>query len=83
MCLVGVTGVKIRHQTLHNHAKADLFRETGTLYRIAACGHRMTTREAPARAILLHGQSMAVLRYHLSILAPPAAFEADDIIAVN
>jgi hypothetical protein len=43
----------------------------------------MVTGEVPANAILLHGQSMAGCEMPLEHLAAPAAFEADDIIAVN
>jgi len=43
----------------------------------------MFTRQIPASTILLHGQSMAGREMPSEHLAAPAAFEADDIIAVN
>jgi hypothetical protein len=49
----------------------------------AWCGHRMLTREAPPCAILLHGQFMAGSKVPSEHLPVPAAFQANDIIAVN
>jgi hypothetical protein len=43
----------------------------------------MLTGELPLRAILLHGQSMAGSEMPSEHLAAPAAFQANDIIAVD
>jgi hypothetical protein len=43
----------------------------------------MLTGEVPSRAILLHGQSMAGQDMPSEHLATPAAFQANDIIAMN
>ena len=43
----------------------------------------MVTAEVPPRAILLHGQFMAIRDMPSEHLAAPATFEADDIITVN
>jgi hypothetical protein len=43
----------------------------------------MLTGEVPTRSILIHGQSVAACKMPPERLAAPAAFEADDIIAMN
>jgi hypothetical protein len=43
----------------------------------------MLTGEVPASTILLHGKSMSGSEMPLEHLASPAAFQANDIIAVN
>jgi len=63
--------------------KSDLFRQTGPPLRIAGRGHRMVTRQVPASTILVDGQSMAGIEVPSKHLAAPAAFQADDIIAMN
>jgi hypothetical protein len=43
----------------------------------------MVTRQVPACTILVDAQSMAGIEMPLKHLAAPAAFETDNIIAVN
>jgi hypothetical protein len=43
----------------------------------------MFTRQAPPRSVLLHGQSMGGSEIPFEHLAAPAAFEANNIIAMN
>jgi hypothetical protein len=57
--------------------------QRGSALRIAGRCHWMVTGEVPARAILLHGQSMAGSEMPSEHLAAPAALQANDIIAVN
>jgi hypothetical protein len=43
----------------------------------------MVRAEVPARSVLLNGQSMAGVEMSPEHLAAPAAFQADDIIAMD
>ena len=63
--------------------KSGLFRQTGPPLRIAGRGHRMFAGDAPPCSILVNAQPMAGSDMPPEHLAAPAAFEADDIIAVN
>jgi hypothetical protein len=63
--------------------KADLLRQTGTLFRIAGRCHWMLTGEVPASTILLYGKSMADGDMPLKHLAAPPTFEANHVVPVN
>jgi hypothetical protein len=63
--------------------KADLFRQTGSALRIAGRCHWMFSGKVPACTILVDAQPMARIEMPSKHLAAPAAFEADDVIAVD
>lgn len=63
--------------------KAKLFSQTGSAFRISGCGYWMLSGQFPASTILVDAQSMPGQEMPSEHLAAPAAFEANDVIAVN